>query len=99
MIVASIVFGLRAWRWRNRDRTPNAFHRPEFLAGLSGFAVGAYFLSHAYFWPLFGLVALIALAAKTASVPAVAGSIVAAARGRGAWQSRALATGHAASRP
>ena len=101
MIIASMVFGFRVWRWRNRDRTPNAFHRPEFLAGLSGFAVGAYFLSHAYFWALFGLVALIALAARAAAVPATvpAAGSVASARRRGGWQSRAFAAGRTASQP
>jgi hypothetical protein len=37
-------------------------HRPEYLASLVAYASGAYFLSHAYFPPLFGLLGIIALA-------------------------------------
>src|SRR5690606_12304079 len=44
---------------RNRDPT---LARPEYIAALAGFAVGAVFLSHAYFWGLIGLLALGALA-------------------------------------
>lgn len=36
--------------------------RPEYIAALAGWAVGGIFLSHAYFWAFFGLVALSALA-------------------------------------
>jgi O-antigen ligase len=71
MIVASALYGLRSWRWRARDGTVNAFHRPEYLASLAGFAIGAYFLSHAYFWPIFGIFALIALAARASATRAV----------------------------
>lgn len=38
--------------------------RPEFIAALAGFAVGAAFLSHAYFWGLWGLLAFAALATE-----------------------------------
>ena len=72
MIGSAIVYGLRCWRWRARDGTPSAFHRPEYLAAVVGFAIGAYFLSHAYFWPLFGLVALSGLAGLTARSPGAA---------------------------
>ncbi|HSA57279.1 MAG TPA: O-antigen ligase family protein [Gemmatimonadaceae bacterium] len=36
--------------------------RPEYIAALAGWAMGAVFLSHAYFWAFFGLIALAALA-------------------------------------
>ncbi len=39
-------------------------HRPELLAGLAAYCVGAVFLSHAYFNPLFGLLGLIALSQR-----------------------------------
>lgn len=48
--------------------------RPEYLAALSAFIVSGYFLSHAYAWPLFGLLGLIALADRVgqAGVPQAA---------------------------
>lgn len=52
--------GWQLWRPRLRNGYPNALHRPEFLASLAAFAVAAYFLSHAYFWTMFGLVGLLA---------------------------------------
>jgi len=46
--------------WRRNG--PDGRHRPEFLASLGAFAASACFLSHAYFYALFGLCALISLA-------------------------------------
>lgn len=62
MLVTAIMSGLRCWRWRLPDGTESSFHRPEYLAAIVGFGIGAYFLSHAYFWPMFGFVALAGLA-------------------------------------
>jgi O-antigen ligase len=58
-----LTSGKRAWSLY-RARSPDDRHRlrPEYLASLGAFCSSAYFLSHAYFYPLFGLLALIALA-------------------------------------
>jgi len=72
MIVSAGAYGWRCWRWRARDGTPVVFHRPEYLASVVGFSIGAYFLSHAYFWPLFGLVALSGLAGLVSRTPGAA---------------------------
>jgi O-antigen ligase len=62
ILLAAAKQALPFWRARPRGRAPPPPHQPEFLASLAAFAVGAYFLSHAYFPPMFGLVGLIALA-------------------------------------
>jgi len=54
--------GWRLWRPVLPGGRPNPLHRPEFLSSLLAFAIAAYFLSHAYFWTMFGLVGMIALA-------------------------------------
>lgn len=60
-----------AFRAKPNDRgPPGALYRPELLASLASFAVGAYFLSHAYFPPLFALVGIIALTERTARTEA-----------------------------
>lgn len=56
--------GWRLWRPVLPDGRPNPLHRPEFLSSLLAFAIAAYFLSHAYFWTMFGLVGMIALAER-----------------------------------
>jgi O-antigen ligase len=66
MLVTAVVSGLRCWKWRLPDGSSSTFHRPEYLAAIVGFGVGAYFLSHAYFWPMFGFVALSGLAGLVA---------------------------------
>lgn len=60
--------------------------RPEYLASLAAFCAGAYFLSHAYFFVVFCLLAMIAFATRVAASgnAAVAGS-------RGAYLGPALA--------
>ncbi|HET6680176.1 MAG TPA: O-antigen ligase family protein [Gemmatimonadaceae bacterium] len=60
--------------------------RPEYLASLVAFCSGAYFLSHAYFFVVFCLLAMIAFATRVAAIgnPAVATS-------RGAFLGPALA--------
>jgi O-antigen ligase len=57
---------LPMWRPKRTDAAPRAppFERPEILASLVAFAVGAYFLSHAYFNPTYTLLGLAALAAR-----------------------------------
>jgi O-antigen ligase len=71
--------GVRAW---SLLRTPNDRdrRRPEYLASLGAFCTSAYFLSHAYFYPLFGLLALIALAWKASQRRAAAPSLAMAPR-------------------
>lgn len=54
---------LRLWR---SDGGVGALHRPELFAALLGWAVAAIFLSHAYFYLSFSLIALIAYAEVTA---------------------------------
>lgn len=57
-----------AWRMSRRDPLrPDIAPRPEFLASLIGFATGAYFLSHAYFFPMFALLALCSFAIRTSA--------------------------------
>lgn len=58
--------------WKGRRGRAPPFERPELLAGLAAFASAAYFLSHAYFQPLFALVGLMALAHRVAAWEATA---------------------------
>ncbi|HEY0971419.1 MAG TPA: O-antigen ligase family protein [Gemmatimonadales bacterium] len=51
------------WR-RRKGAPPEEPHQPELLACLLGFAAGAYFLSHAYFYPMFGVLGLCAYAGR-----------------------------------
>lgn len=68
------------WRARTRGRSP-PWHRPELLAAMAAFAAGAYFLSHAYFNPLFALLGLMTLADRVARAEAAAVPDMATARG------------------
>jgi O-antigen ligase len=74
MLVTAIMSGLRCWKWRLPDGSSSAFHRPEYLAAIVGFGTGAYFLSHAYFWPMFGFVALSGLAGLVSRTGAANGA-------------------------
>ncbi|MDF1502853.1 O-antigen ligase family protein, partial [Roseisolibacter sp. H3M3-2] len=71
LFVAMLVAGARRafpmWRSSAARAGRGAMHRPEFLAAMSGFAASATFLSHAYFYLMFALLALIALASRTAA--------------------------------
>jgi O-antigen ligase len=67
IILMAAIAAFQSWKWKRRDGTPTSVHRPEYLAAIVGFSVGAYFLSHAYFWALFGLVAMAALAGLAAT--------------------------------
>lgn len=82
ILVAAIHGAWRAWRWRRKDGTTPAVHRPEYVAAIAGFAIGAYFLSHAYFWPLFGLVAMAGLVGIAAGQPTAAGTAAEQTAGR-----------------
>ena len=86
MLVTAVMSGLRCWRWRLPDGTASAFHRPEHLAAIVGFGIGAYFLSHAYFWPMFGFVALSGLAGlvSRSGIPSSAEAPVPSSRRRSA---------------
>jgi O-antigen ligase len=58
-----ITSARRAWRmWYSTRSLPAEWHRPEFFSAICAFAASAYFLSHAYFYPLFAICGMIALA-------------------------------------
>jgi O-antigen ligase len=89
--VGGFVLVLLLWRagraFAYLARRPNrADDRPEFLAALVGWAVGAYFLSQAYFWGFFGLLALAALATSIKANEAVAQALGVQAFGPGSGQ-------------
>lgn len=71
--------------------------QPEYLAALAGAAAGGYFLSHAYFYPLYALVAVtlfarrVAMAASVQSAPAPVANLV---KSRGPRGFRSLRTAH-----
>lgn len=71
LFVGLLVTGARQalplWR-PAADAGPSSMHHPELLASLLGFSAGATFLSHAYFFPLFGLLGIIAYASRIHSV-------------------------------
>lgn len=88
--------GWRYWRPGQAPATHGPpMHRPELLAALVGWAAGAYFLSHAYFYPLFGLAGILGLAqlvrrheqydAMASSTPGGWAPVMAAPVG-GAWR-------------
>jgi O-antigen ligase len=54
------------WSGRPNGRAPPRLNRPELLASLATCASAAYFLSHAYFTPLYGVLGIIALADRVA---------------------------------
>jgi O-antigen ligase len=85
ILVTTARRGFRLWR---QSRAPAGWHRPEYLAALSAFAVSACFLSHAYFYTLYALCAITALAYRgaAAQAPSPASSRVAPARA--GWRSR-----------
>jgi O-antigen ligase len=77
--------GFRLWR---QSRAPAGWHMPEYFAALSAFVVSACFLSHAYFYTLYALCALTALAYRGASAHEPSPSSVRASPIRGEWRSR-----------
>lgn len=81
MLIGAVRRAARQWTRKARD----AAYRPELLAAISAFCAGALLLSHAYFWPLFGLLGLVyfadrAVSANAASPDPAAGSPAAAPR-------------------
>jgi O-antigen ligase len=58
--------GLRLWLGV-RSRDGPLLHEPQYLASLCAYAVAAIFLSHAYFMPLFAVLAITGLAARVAA--------------------------------
>jgi putative inorganic carbon (hco3(-)) transporter len=86
LFVALLLYGvLRSWRlWRGiRLRNGVVVHRPELLASLAAFAVGGYFLSHAYYMPMLGVLGLIALADASARTAVLESGSALAAHGAG----------------
>lgn len=61
MLLTGAFTALRFWRGGPDSRAP-PLHYPELFASLCAFAVGATFLSHAYFHPLFAVLGLITVA-------------------------------------
>lgn len=81
IILMAAKGAFQSWKWKRKDGTPAAVHRPEYLAAIVGFSIGAYFLSHAYFWALFGLVAMATLAGLASTAAVTMGPLVQAAAG------------------
>jgi O-antigen ligase len=77
--------GLELWR---RSRAPAGWHMPEYLASLSAFALSAVFLSHAYFYTLYALCALTALAYRARLAHGWSPELIPVARPRTEWRSR-----------
>lgn len=63
---ASSLWRPQSWRHRNGA----SLHRPELLGALLAFCTSAMFLSHAYSYLLFAILALIAFAARVARIEA-----------------------------
>jgi O-antigen ligase len=82
LFIAMLLVGAAAafplWRGGSpSSRGPPRLQRPELLASLAASASAAYFLSHAYFSPLYGVLALIALADRTAKAESSGGGAAA----------------------
>jgi O-antigen ligase len=84
-----LISGSRALLLWRRSKAPPGFHMPEYFASLMAFAFSAFFLSHAYFYTLYALCGVIALAyrARLAQGLEVAPSPSVASRAE--WRSRA----------
>jgi O-antigen ligase len=65
MLLLSLVRAFKLW-WPSLA-AKHGFHRPEYFASLVAFATGGYFLSHAYFYPVFAMLALNALASRASA--------------------------------
>jgi hypothetical protein len=76
MLLAGAAFALPLWgpQRRRRGRSPPVtLYRPEYLASMAAYSAGAYFLSHAYFTPLFVLLGMIALSVEVVKMEAHGG--------------------------
>lgn len=78
--IGVLGIGFRAAWWLGRAPSKDGGAggpQPEFFAALSGFAAGAYFLSHAYFVPMYAVVVLAIFAQRVREAqqwtPAIAG--------------------------
>jgi O-antigen ligase len=65
MMILSFVRAFKLW-WPSLA-VRHGFHRPEYFASLVALATGGYFLSHAYFYPVFAMFALNALASRAST--------------------------------
>ena len=65
-----LVGGLRRAARQWTRRAMGAAYRPELLAAMTAFCASALLLSHAYFWPLFGLLGLVYFADRAVSAQA-----------------------------
>lgn len=65
MLLSAAWIALSFWRRKSNWGRGPPFHRPEYLAALAAYSVGAIFLSHAYFTPLFAVLGLTSLADRT----------------------------------
>jgi O-antigen ligase len=85
ILLISASRALLLWR---RSTAGAGWHMPEYFASLMAFAFSAFFLSHAYFYTLYALCAVIALAyrARLRQRPDLA--VAHAARPRAEWRTR-----------
>lgn len=86
MLAGAVVRARRQWT----ASAPLHSYRPELLASIAAFCTSAMLLSHAYFWPLFGLLGLIYFADRVARADVAAPSGVVADSRRSAgsgWRS------------
>lgn len=98
MLVGALRRAARQWT----RRAVGGAYRPELLAAMTAFCSSALLLSHAYFWPLFGLLGLVFFAdravAANAAQPQPAGNPPAIpAEARSEWRSLRTAAGRRAS--
>ena len=93
-LAAAKAWALRRPLWSNPELRSG---QPEYLAALAGAAAGGYFLSHAYFYPLYALVALTLFAHRVSiatSVPSATAPVANVVKSRGARGFRSLRTAH-----
>jgi O-antigen ligase len=84
MLLLALIRAVKLW-WPPLA-VKHGYHRPEYLAALGAFATGGYFLSHAYFYPVFAMLALNALASRASLVSR--GMTVKHKIQRGEWRMR-----------
>lgn len=91
-IAVARALALRRPQWGSPESQGG---QPEFLAALAGVAAGGYFLSHAYFYAFYALVALTIFAHRVAAAPSAwpaTAPVVPEVRSRGARGFRSLRT-------
>ena len=104
-IVGGTIFVMMLWGAVVRARrqwtalAPAHAYRPELLASITAFCTSAMVLSHGYFWPLFGLLAVIYFADRVAKAEASASpAFVAGPRTSPRWGWRSVRRPMAATR-